>query len=89
MQPGLASADGLGVPATMRVQVSNARLLRDLLQYLRECGCVAEQASTTEADVFLPELESEPAARLELGIYLAAWRVRHEGVAAVIIGPAR
>jgi len=70
----------------MRVQVSDARFLRDLLAYLRECGCVAEQASGTEADVFMPELHSERAARMELGIYLAAWRVRHEGVAAQIIG---
>ena len=70
----------------MRVQISHARLLRDLLEYLRECGCVAEQVSKAEADVSLPELNNEPVgARLELGIYLTAWRVRHEGVAAVII----
>ncbi len=72
--------------AAIRVQISDARLLRDLLDYLRECGCVAEQAGKAEADVSLPELNNEPVvARLELGIYLTAWRVRHEGVAAVIV----
>lgn len=70
----------------MRVQVSDARLLRDLLLYLRECGCVAEQVSATEADVFLPGAHSERAARMEVGIYLTAWSIREEGVEAQIIG---
>ena len=69
----------------MRVQISDARLLRDLLRYLRECGCVAEQASAAEAEVFMPKVRSKRAARMELGIYLTAWRARHEGVVAVMI----
>lgn len=69
----------------MRVQVSDATRLRDLIRYLRECGCVAEQASATEADVFLPSVHSERGATMELGIYLTAWRVRNEGVTAEIL----
>jgi hypothetical protein len=43
------------------------------------------RAGKCEAEVFVPEVHSKRAARMELGTYLAAWRVRHEGVAAVII----
>jgi len=46
---------------------------------------VAEQTSAAEAEVFMPEVRSKRAARTEPGVYLAAWRVRHEGVAAVIL----
>ena len=69
----------------MRVKVSDSRALRDLILYLRECGCVAEQASATEADVYLPAVRSERAARMEIGVYLTAWRVRHEGVDAELL----
>jgi hypothetical protein len=69
----------------MRIQVSEARLLRDLLAYLRACGCVAEQASATEADVFMPELHNDRTARMELGVYLKAWSIRQDGVQAEIV----
>ncbi len=70
----------------MRVQVNDKRLLRDLLRYLRECGCVAEQASENELDVFLPDTPNERAARMELSAYLTAWRVRNPGGEAEMIG---
>lgn len=70
----------------MRVQVSDPRLLHDLLSYLRDCGCVAEQASPNEAHVSLPAALGEREARMELGVYVTAWRIRHEGVTADIIG---
>jgi hypothetical protein len=54
------------------------------------CSCtygsgLRGRAGKCEAEVFVPEVHSKRAARMELGTYLAAWRVRHEGVAAVII----
>ena len=69
----------------MRIQVSDATRLRDLILYLRECGCVAEQASATEADVYLPSVPHERNARMELGVYVAAWQVRNEGVHAEVL----
>ena len=64
----------------MRVRVSDPRHLRDLLGFLRECGCVAEQASRDEADVYVPAAPNEREARKEVSVYLVAWRVRNEGV---------
>ncbi len=69
----------------MRVRVSDPALLRDLIPYLRECGCVAEQASAQELDVYVPRVANERGARMEVGVYLAAWRVHHEGVDAELL----
>jgi hypothetical protein len=69
----------------MRVHVSDPRLLGDLLAYLRDCGCLAEQAGASEADVSLPTALGEREARMEVGVYLTAWTIRHEGVSADII----
>ena len=69
----------------MRVRVSEPRYLRDLILFLRECGCVAEQASADEADVYLPAVQTERGARMELGVYLTAWRVRNEPAYAEIL----
>ena len=69
----------------MRIKVSDQRRLRELLLYLRECGCVAEQASADEADVYLPSVPHERGARMELGVYLSAWSIRNEGVSAGIL----
>jgi hypothetical protein len=41
---------------------------------------VAEQASLNEAEVSLPAALGEREARIEVGVYLTAWRIRHEGV---------
>jgi hypothetical protein len=69
----------------IRVQVSEPALLNDLLAYLRDCGCVAEQAGASEAEVSLPGALGEGEARMEVGVYLTAWTIRHEGVSADII----
>ena len=64
------------------------RCLRELILFLRECGCVAEQASADEADVFLPSSRDEQAARLEVGVYLSVWSIRDEKASAEIISEA-
>lgn len=68
----------------MRVRVSNPARLRDLIQHLRECGCVAEQASASELDVYAPQTPNARAARMEVEVYITAWRVAHEGIEAEI-----
>lgn len=70
----------------MRVKVSDPALLRDLISFLRECGCVAEQASSDELEAFLPAASNPRAARTEFDVYLEAWRIQHEGASAVIVG---
>jgi hypothetical protein len=67
----------------MRVKVSDRKYLRDLLLFLRECGCVAEQASQDEADVYAPAARNGHAAREEVGIYIAAWRIKSGGNAEI------
>ena len=69
----------------MRIRVSDERHLRDLILFLQECGCVAEQASADEAEVFVPSSRNEQAARLEVGLYLSAWRIRDETASAEIV----
>ena len=69
----------------MRIRVSEPRYLRDLILFLRECDCVAEQASDDEAEVFVPSSRNEQAARLEVGLYLSAWRIRDETASAEIV----
>jgi hypothetical protein len=69
----------------MRVRVSNRALLRDLIRHLRECGCVAEQANASELDVYAPQTPNAEAARMEVDVYIAAWRARHEGAEAEIV----
>lgn len=46
----------------MRVKVSDRKYLRDLILFLRECGCVAEQASQDEAEVYVPAAPNDRAA---------------------------
>ena len=70
----------------MRVHVSDARLLRNLILFLRKCGCVAEQASASELEAYLPDTPHKQAARMELRVYLDAWAARQDaGVRAEII----
>jgi hypothetical protein len=67
----------------MRVKVNERKHLRDLILFLRECGCVAEQASQDELEVFVPAAPNERAARTEVDVYLAAWRVKSGGTAEI------
>ena len=69
----------------MRVRVSNPALLRDLIRHLRECSCVAEQASRDELDAYAPQTPNKQAARLEIELYIMAWRAAHEGEEAEIV----
>lgn len=63
----------------MRVRVSDQALLHDLIQYLRQLGCIAEQAGANTLDVFMPSIPNEDEARIALGRYLADWRQTNPG----------
>jgi hypothetical protein len=69
----------------MRVRINKPRFLGALIAYLEECDCAVMRAGRTEVEVFMPEPHHEQAARMELGVYLTAWRMRHTGVTAQII----
>jgi hypothetical protein len=71
----------------MRVRVSDPARLQSLIRYLREAGCIAEQASEDTLDVFIPALPAQRDARMKLGVYLTAWRVRNPGVETTLLAP--
>ena len=64
----------------MRVRVSDQARLQSLIRYLREGGCIAEQAGADTLDVFMPSVPNQRQARMELGVYLTAWRIQNPGV---------
>jgi hypothetical protein len=63
----------------MRIRLSHPGLVDDLLAFLREKQCVAEQVSAETLDVRLPETERPDAASLELDLYLRVWEAVHPG----------
>jgi hypothetical protein len=71
----------------MRVRVSDESRLQSLIRYLREAGCIAEQASADTLDVFMPSVPKQRDARMELGVYLTAWRIRNPGVETELLTP--
>ena len=61
----------------MRIQVDHERHLDDLLAFLRRNGCIALRADARTLTVHVPECRSDPAERLELGVYLNTWNATH------------
>ena len=71
----------------MRVRVSDKSRLQDLIRYLREGGCIAEQAGADTLDVFMPSIPNQEQARIELGVFLTAWRIRNPDVETRLLTP--
>ena len=70
----------------MRVRVSDPARLRDLIRYLRECALRRRAGECKErAEVYLPAIRNDRGARMELGVYVTASRIRNEGVTAEVI----
>jgi hypothetical protein len=69
----------------MHVYISDPSLLRNLEEFLRRTGCVAEQSRSHELDVSLPSAPDERQARRELNVWLATWQALNRGVEAYII----
>lgn len=69
----------------MRVRVNDPSLLPDLSAYLRDAGCRVEPVSEGEIEASVPTALDERHARMELGVYLAAWSVRFEDAEAKLI----
>jgi hypothetical protein len=69
----------------MLIEISNPRLLQDLLDFLRRAECVAEQTGRNRLEVYVPRAPTEEAGRREVELYLATWRARHPGVGTDLI----
>ena len=63
----------------MRIRLSDPTLVDDLITFLREKECVAEQKSEDTLEVELPEVPRRDAALLELDLYLRVWEATHPG----------
>jgi hypothetical protein len=69
----------------VRIRISDPASLDDLADYLHECGCIADPLGANELEVFQLRSPNEHAERLEVGVYLTAWRSQHPGVNAEIV----
>jgi hypothetical protein len=68
----------------MHVKVSDPEHLPDLRAFLRECGCAVVTVRRDDAHVIPLAAPNAQAARQEVGVYLAAWRIK-SGAAAEIV----
>ncbi len=73
----------------MRILVTPTDSLRDLVDYLRRCGCSAEIVgfNVVEASPLPGAAVSKAYLRMELDAYLRVWRAMHLGVGAGLLGP--
>jgi hypothetical protein len=69
----------------MRIRVSDAALVRDVLDHLRRRQCEAVQLGSEVVAVSLAPALPYEAARMELDLHLADWRAQHAGASVVII----
>ena len=69
----------------MHVHISDPSLLRNLEDFLKRTGCVAEQSRSHELDVYVPSAPDERQARRELNVCLATWQALNRGVEAYIV----
>jgi hypothetical protein len=63
----------------MKILLSDAALLDDLVSYLTAEGCVVEQVGPKLVEASRLSSVRHDQARLELDLFLRAWQQRHPG----------
>jgi hypothetical protein len=63
----------------MKILLSDAALLDDLVSYLTAEGCVVEQVGPNLVEASRLSSVRHDQARLELDLFLRAWQHRHPG----------
>ena len=66
------------------VEITQARLLPNLIAGLERSGCRVEPVGSTSCTVVPPPVADLDEARLELAFFLRAWQLQHPGVGARI-----
>jgi hypothetical protein len=61
----------------MHIRLRNPELLPEFLAFLRRAHCAAEQVGPDALVASVPEAADERQARLEIDLYLRAWRILH------------
>lgn len=69
----------------MRVQLADPTLVAELLSFLERVRCVVRKLRSDVIEVALPEAGSADQARLELELYLLAWRALHPNADASVV----
>jgi hypothetical protein len=66
----------------MQVTLTRPALIPELIDFLSRASCVAVQTRRGTVEVELPYTADEERARVQLGLYLAAWQGLHPEVRA-------
>ena len=70
----------------MKLEVSDEKLLGELMGALTRHGCRADQIAPNVCRIVYPRAWTAREARLELTFFVRAWQVNHPGVRAVLSG---
>ena len=68
----------------MYIHISDASMLLNLQDFLRQSECVAVQRRSSELEVFVPGA-SDDQGRREVSVYLATWQARNPGIDAYVV----
>jgi hypothetical protein len=71
---------------TMKLEVSDEKLLGELMGALTRHGCRADQIAPNVCRIVYPRAWTAREARLELTFFVRAWQANHPGVRAVLSG---
>ena len=69
---------------TLRLELSDERLLGDLINALARHGCLPGLVSPNACRIIYPRAWGQDEAQLELRFFLRAWQANHPGVVAVL-----
>ncbi len=68
----------------MKVEITDAKLLTDLVDALKRGGCRADRTTRRACRVVHPLASSDSEALLEVAFFVRAWQLRHPGVGATV-----
>ena len=70
-----------GRPRAVKILLSDAAYLDDLIAYLFSVGCIVEQIGPNLVEVSRLSSIRHDQARMEIGVFLEAWKSSHPEVA--------
>ena len=68
----------------MKVEITDANLLTELVEALRRGGCRASLATEESCHVVHPLASSDSEALLEIAFFVRSWQLRHPSVGATV-----
>ena len=66
------------------VEITDGKLLTDLIDAFRRSGCSAQRTTSSACRVVHSLASSKDEAVLEVAFFLRAWQLRHPGVGATL-----